>query len=57
LKAGPDITRPAVVVLGAEADLDQLNTLLTSGADAVLTEPLDLEALYEVLDRFAVDER
>ena len=57
LKTADEFPVPAVVVVSADANLEQINTIIALGADHYLTKPLDLEALYAVIDRLTVDRR
>ncbi|MCL6527562.1 MAG: PAS domain-containing protein [Thermaceae bacterium] len=49
LKAHPQTRAIPVIVLSADASDHQIERLLTQGATAYLTKPLDLEAFYRVL--------
>jgi len=53
--SGKPIHPPQVVVLSAMADLEQINTVIALGADQYLTKPLDLDALFVVIDRLTSD--
>jgi CheY-like chemotaxis protein len=56
LRAEPALSDIPVVVISADATAHRIDRLLSAGASAYVTKPIDVDQLLQILDRFLAQE-